>query len=103
MEGVPTQPRRKSRRSSSSRHSQSHCHLPYEGNKRTHDASRSSVEGRGKVLGELTNSPKKDRIEILNSLKDGKGRLESPNRKGQESPSGADWFMAPRKGGIGKA
>lgn len=30
--------------------------------------------------------------------------VETPQKgRMQDSPSGADWFMAPRKGGIGKA
>lgn len=69
--------------------------------------SRSSVEGRGRILGELTNSPKKERVESLDMLKresvSKKGGLETPERKLKDSPGGADWFMAPRKGGIGKA
>ena len=129
MEGVPVQPR-KSKSQKSSRTSgapgHGHRHSPYEGNQ--NHRARTSGEGKkrrdgkeGRVLGNLTNSPKRSRVsdrwegESLTGIvmkaaqKDGNGSLETPERKSGagagvfDSPNGAEWFMAPRKGGIGKA
>jgi hypothetical protein len=50
-----------------------------------------------------------DRMESFNAVMM-KGGMETPDGKTrgkggrlEDSPNGAEWFLAPRKGGIGKA
>ena len=120
VEGVPVQPR-KAKAHRSSRSSNGHRHSPYEGNQNTRPRSSGShahsLKGRGGervLLANLTNSPKKDLGgESLTGLMMKVGEMkrgvsvgmETPERKGVgvDSPGDVDWFMAPRKGGIGKA
>jgi hypothetical protein len=99
IQGVAHQPRRRSKRSPS--HRSGVKTSPY-------DTSRSKGKT-GKrvgndVLGELTNSPKKriEELELDMPVFTEGIQNQTPTRA-RDSPAGVDWFMAPRKGAIGKA
>jgi hypothetical protein len=124
MQGVAHQPRRRSKRDSAGGHS--HIKGPYETrsrSSRTSGGAPSSAGGsssRGDVLGEVTNSPKPKKTLALSPLGGGAKKSgfslglggaavmedeeeDTPSRMLGDSPGAEEWFLAPRKGKIGKA